>query len=156
MNKLAGMENRNSKAAKNDDAPVPEYLWDDALVPDGDPVKIKALTSIRSFALHWWWKHTTRDFLKWLNQDARIKNVEFQHNKEAGADCIRRCFHSSWWEWTAGSRPPFWRWPVFYRQTIRDGLPPCIKGSLPRYLVPQRSEKDEDLSCLITSKLKKR
>ncbi len=71
MNKLAGMENRNSKAAKNDDAPVPEYLWDDALVPDGDPVKIKALTSIQSFALHWWWKHTTRDFLKWLNQDAR-------------------------------------------------------------------------------------
>ncbi len=52
-----------------------------------------------------------------------------------------------------GSRPLFWRWPPEYLKAIRDGLPPWIKGALPRYWVPQRPEKDPSLRELITSKL---
>jgi len=58
---------RNTKATKNDDAEVPVYLWNEAIVVDGDPTKLLALDVIRHFALRWWKKHTTRDFLRWQN-----------------------------------------------------------------------------------------
>ena len=28
----------------------------------------------------------------------------------AGRDCLYRGLQSSWWEWSSGSRPFFWRW----------------------------------------------
>jgi hypothetical protein len=155
LDKVQDMEFRNAKAAKNDDAPVPEYLWDDAIVPCGTPSKLKALSVIRTFALRWWWRHTTKDLLRWLkiNDPLKGKDNEFLRNKRVGSDCIRRCCNSSWWEWTSGSRPLFWRWPPEYLKAIRDGLPPWIKGALPKYWVPQRPEKDPSLRELITSKL---
>ncbi len=148
--------NRNLKAAKNDDAPIPEFLWDNDIVPDNDERKITALTPIRTFALRWWWRHTTKDFLKWLNLNysKSCKSSEFERDLEAGRECIYRCCQASWWEWTGGSRPLFWRWPLEYQSIIRDGLPPWIKGPLPRYLVPQRGEKDMTTRSLITSKLR--
>jgi hypothetical protein len=109
------------------------------------------------FALRWWWRHTTKDFLKWLklNDSLQRDKYEYLRNLEAGCDCLRRCCNSSWWEWTIGSRPLFWRWPLEYQKTIRNGLPPWFKGTMPRYLVPQRPEKKEALHSLITSKLSK-
>jgi hypothetical protein len=157
LDKVQDRESRNAKATKNDDAPVPEYLWDDAIVPCGTPSKLKALPIIRTFALRWWWRHTTKDFLRWLKRNEMVsgKNNEFFRNKHVGRDCIRRCCQSSWWEWTVGSRPLFWRWPREYQKTIRDGITPWIKDALPRYMVPQRPEKDDALRELITSKLRK-
>ncbi len=148
---------RNAKAAKNDDAPVPEYLWDNAIVPDGDHQKIKALSVIRLFALRWWKRHVTRDIFKWfkLRPVSNAFDEEFSKDTAAGRDCITRCSNSSWWEWDMGSRPLFWRWPEEYRRVIRDGLPPWIKGPLPRYLVPQRAEKDPAIHRVIISKLAK-
>lgn len=148
---------RNAKAAKNDDAPIPEYLWDDAIVLDGDPTKISALTAIRTFALRWWKRHTTRDFIKWLSKIRHDpgQTEDLPRNLQAGCDCIRRCANSSWWDWDSGSRPLFWRWPSEYQKIIRDGLPPWIKGPMPRCLVPQRSERDPIVRKVITSKLSK-
>ncbi len=57
-----------TKATKNDDAEVLVYLWNESIVADGDPRKLLALDVIRHFALRWWKKNTTRDFLRWLNQ----------------------------------------------------------------------------------------
>jgi hypothetical protein len=148
---------RNTKATKNDDAMVPEYLWDEAIVKDGDPRKLIALTHLRTFALRWWKRHTTEEFLKWLtlrSQDKMLNPTELIKDKLAGLDCVQRCSNSSWWEWTAGSRPLFWRWPEDYRLTIRDGVTPWIKGPLPRYLVPQRFEKDLHTREAIIAKLK--
>jgi len=44
---------------------------------------------------------------------------------EAGSDAIVRAWKASWWEWEDGSRPFHWRWPKWYRETIRDGLQVC-------------------------------
>jgi hypothetical protein len=148
---------RNTKAAKNDDAEVPEYLWNEAIVSDGNVQKLFALTHLRTFALRWWKRHTTRDFLNWLS--SRHPNIhsnddEYQKDKSAGQDCIRRCAESTWWEWNAGSRPLFWRWPEDYRHIIRDGVPPWVKGPLPHYTVPQRPEKDQATRDAIILKLK--
>jgi hypothetical protein len=51
---------------ENDDAQVPVYLWDEAIVPDGDPLKLTSLNTIRTFALCWWKRHTTKEFLEWM------------------------------------------------------------------------------------------
>ncbi len=148
---------RNAKAAKNDDAPVPEYLWDLAIVPDGNIVKIKSPGAIRSFALRWWKKHVTKDFFRWFNlrHAGEMRDMEYVRDTAASRDCLSRCSNSSWWEWDNGSRPLFWHWPEEYRNIIRDGLPPWIKGPMPRYMVPQRPEKDPSIHKNIISKLRK-
>ena len=149
-------DSRNTKATKNDDAEVPVYLWNEAIVQDGDPKKLSALDVIRHFALRWWRKHTTRDFLIWMKQEHppnHMTSKEFVKNRKAGADCLARCANSSWWEWSLGSRPLFWRWPREYRATIRDGVKLWIKGPLPEYRVPQRGEKDTVTREAIKAKL---
>ncbi len=149
---------RNAKATKNDDAPVPEFLWDDAIVPEGEPTKISALNKTREFALRWWMKHTTRDFLFWFkatHPNLSRQDEEYRKDLVAGRECISRCCSSSWWEWTAGSRPLFWRWTGQYRSTARDGLPPWIKGPIPVCQAPQRVERDESIHKAIISKLTK-
>jgi hypothetical protein len=114
------------------------------------------LDVIRLFALRWWKKQTIRDFLKWLNHKyppAHRCSGECIKEKKAGADCLARYANSSWWEWTAGSRPLFWRWPEKYREIIRDGVKLWIKGPLPEYRVLQRGEKYTSTRNAIKGKL---
>jgi len=149
-------ESRNAISTKNDDAEIPVYLWNEAITKDKDPKKLAALDVIRQFALRWWKRQTTKDFLRWLNfkySPTQKYSNEFLKEKKAGADCLARCANSSWWEWTAGSRPLFWRWPEEYRETIRDGVKLWIKGPLPEYRVPQRGEKDASIRKAIKNKL---
>jgi hypothetical protein len=124
-------ESRNAKAAKNDDAETPYYLWDKEIVRDGDHTKLSAFTLLRSFALRWWKRHTTKEFVNWLNgtyHDRTDCGEDFMKDKNSRRDCIQRCANSSWWEWVVGSRPLFWRWPKEYRSTIRDGVKTWVKG----------------------------
>jgi hypothetical protein len=117
---------------------------------------LAALDVIRLFALRWWKKQTIRDFLKWLNHKyppAHRCSGEYIKEKKAGADCLARYANSSWWEWTAGSRPLFWRWPEKYREIIRDGVKLWIKGPLPEYRVLQRGEKYTSTRNAIKGKL---
>jgi hypothetical protein len=126
-------------------------------VPDGDTEKIQALMLIRLFALRWWWRHTLKDFLTWFRSKYPIdhRTREYLKDLNAGRECIKRCCDASWWDWSGGSRPLFWRWPQFYIPIIRDGLPPWIKGTMPRYRVPQRIERDPELNRVIKNKLQK-
>jgi hypothetical protein len=79
------------------------------------------------------WIHSKHD---------RSKNTKvYKEDVIAVRDCILRCCNSSWWEWDAGSRPLFWRWPAEYRSVIRDGLS-SWKGPMTSYQVPQRAEKN--------------
>lgn len=147
---------RNSKAAKNDDAEIPTFLWDEAIVSDGNIQKLRALDTFRSFALRWWKRHTTCNFLTWLTltyPQPSHYSVEYSKDNAAGTDCLARCANSSWWEWSAGSRPFFWWWPAEYRATIRDGVKPWIKGPLPEYRIPQRGERDIAVRQAIRKKL---
>jgi hypothetical protein len=73
-------------AAKNDDAPILEYLWDDAIVKDADPVNLRALTFIQNFSLRWWKKHTTKDFIHWL----RTNRLNINDKKRIGRGTWRQ------------------------------------------------------------------
>mmetsp|Transcript_15422 Transcript_15422/g.21971 ORF Transcript_15422/g.21971 Transcript_15422/m.21971 type:complete len:400 (+) Transcript_15422:439-1638(+) len=62
---------------------------------------------------------------------------------EDAADAIRRSSNSSWWEWTEGSFPFFWRWPAWYQTHIREGCAPWLSGDIPKCRIPQQKDKDE-------------
>jgi len=179
-NFLDGQETvRTVIAARADDAEVPQYLWDRNISPNLEPRVIHALGFLREFALRWWKLHNLRDFLNWFCDTYRLgraggqlrqlrapewylklqrllkANPEALKDWIAGRDCINRCCHATWWEWTEGSRPHFWRWSTEYRLTIRDGLPPWFKMPLPRWLIPQRLEPNLALRKAMKEKLGK-
>jgi hypothetical protein len=56
---------RKKSAAKADDAEIPEYLWDQVLVPDQDPYHKRALTQFRTLG-RWWKRRTRKKFLMWF------------------------------------------------------------------------------------------
>jgi len=168
------------RATKSDDAEVPEYLWNEVLVPDREPDKVEKVAVLRSFALRWVKRKLLHCFLKWFSEQyphvrkwkaksARLEAAEWLRGLfsvigkvneavrdwTAGRDCIHRFAESTWWEWPAGSRPHFWRWPLEHRHAIRDGVTPWLSCPQPRWLVPQRNEKDPNLRAAMRKKLDK-
>jgi len=138
---------RNRSATKSDDALVPEYLWDRHIVSDVDPqrlLKLKALVVFRRFFLLLWQRRLTSEFYRWFRSahGSHLCSIAAKRDLHAGAECLSRCWGATWWEWVAGSRPFFWRWPLSYRTHIRDGIPLWTKGPLPTWRVAQRANPD--------------
>jgi len=74
---------------------------------------------------------------------------------EAGSGTICRASNSSSWEWDDGSCPFHWRWPSWYRERIRNGLPVHFKEKKPEGKVPQRDVKDPREKEKVVKKLDK-
>jgi hypothetical protein len=73
---------------------------------------------------------------------------------EVGRDCLVKAAGASWFEWSMGSTPFFWRWSEDSRALIRDGHPPWMKGPLPHSVKPQRSERNPAVQHMIHNKLR--
>jgi hypothetical protein len=158
---------RNAKATKSDDAAVPEFLWDRAISPSLDPAIVASLGVIRKTAHRWWNRRLEREFFSWFRSEYPLvciislvcnnphhrNSVRVQRDWDAGMDCLRRSRGSNWWEWSDGSRPYYWRWPIEYREIIRDGLPIWELDTLPTWLVPQRGEKVPYMHAAVRAKL---
>jgi hypothetical protein len=148
------LQDRNAKATKSDDAEIPEYLWNETIFPSGGAREIKALNLLRDRVLRWWRKNLMKEFIKWFHDEHLTKNSEeVQSDLLAGLECITRSCGSTFWEWTEGSRPFFWRWPLHYRKTIKEGHPLWVKETLPRWRIPQRRETNQALQENIKKKL---
>ncbi len=192
--KSKDLVDRMAKATKDDDADVPEYLWDDRLFRMLNMEKtsegLKSLRVLRAAVLCIWKRLVTRSYIRWCkaeynkgqhrvggdrvvryNRDRRryewtakgLKQYRSSRNQvraeerlsnEVARDALRRGSESSWWEWTEGSTPFFWRWPAWHMKLIRDGSPPLLKGRVPKYILPQRVEKDERIRAAVKEKLK--
>jgi hypothetical protein len=83
------------------------------------------------------------------------RSVEARRDWEAGRECISGYSNSRWWEWTEGSRPHFWRWPLEYQKPIRDGVPPWFRTKVPNWRVPQRVEREPVVWMAMRAKLEK-
>jgi hypothetical protein len=83
-----------------------------------------------------WWEHT-----------AAVRDLE------VGRDCLFRATHATWWGWSLGSTPFFWRWPPSCRELIRDGHPPWFTKEPPQFIQPQRRDPDPEVAKNITAKL---
>jgi hypothetical protein len=69
-----------------------------------------------------WWK----DWFKSMR-----KNVL------AGRDALERLANTSWWDWEDGLRPLHWKWPRWYMEVIRDGLPVWFRKAPQQWRRPQ-------------------
>jgi len=145
-------------------------------------LKWKRLTA-RSFQ-RWWssqhrsqyraaqrWSHAHSDIqwngstnrYEWANGSQGRSNFQTWYLKrykgckdfDAGRDCLYRVAHSSWWDWSAGSRPMFWRWPKDARRGIRDGMMVFFMGESPVYSKPQQRHTNPTTKPLVESKLQK-
>ena len=156
---IAGVEaKRNLKATKADDAPVPEYLWDHEIVTPDNPHYvniIRALTCFRRLVLRRWKWNLLHEFMAWFRKQhgTAARTPAASRDFFAGRDCIVRAWNSTWWAWTDGSRPFFWRWPSEYQTVIRDGHALWLRGALPQWRLKQRSELDHKIWAAIRIKL---
>jgi hypothetical protein len=72
---------------------------------------------------------------------------------EVGRDAILKATQATWWDWTGGSIPFFWRWPPYARLVVRDGHPPWFVAPPPRNVKPQRPEQDPDIWTMMEAKM---
>jgi hypothetical protein len=161
-----------SKAVKSDDAATPTHLWNDRVwrrphskVQLGKFKKRYAscpLDVIRSCLLHRWRRNVLRSLLMYLQTKFGVDwcarprddwSEDLLKDLESGAECIMRAMGADWWEWTAGSRLFFWRWPGNHQAAARDGYPLYVIEDLPRYKRPQPQEKHPEIRKKVAEKL---
>jgi hypothetical protein len=75
-------------------------------------------------------------------------------DREMGRDCLVRASQASWWSWSFGSTPFFWRWPESCRILIRDGHEPWFTRDPPRFLQPQQRDPNPETAQTIEEKLR--
>jgi hypothetical protein len=83
-------------------------------------------------------------YVDWWND--RFKSL--RKNVISGQDALGRLANTSWWDWEDGSRPLHWKWPRWYLEIIRDGLPIWFRSAPKQWRRPQppgktKTEHDE-------------
>lgn len=73
----------------------------------------------------------------------------------AAHDAITRASYSTWWDWSRGSRPFFWRWPSEAFLLARDGMEVYFINDPPSYTHPQPKNRDPVSKKLTETKLQK-
>jgi hypothetical protein len=102
-----------------------------------------------------WTAAKKRRYLRCWESQNGLPGSGKKRNSAAALDCITRAANSTWWEWTNGSRPFFWRWDPDYLATVRGGLRLWYKGSAPKHFVPQNDKPDPSKKEKIRQKLLK-
>jgi len=168
------------KAAKNDDADILVAHWDRralSLWEHNSSVmeRVSAfsnrfthdpLTAIRKGALNRWCHNVFRGLRRYMNKKYPSSWITRPHDKdaahewsldmEASRDCLQRAVGATWWDWEAGSRLFFWRWPKEAQRWARDGLPIYHHTHLlPRYRTCQPPEADPVVRVKVQEKIQK-
>lgn len=114
---------------------------------------------LRERLMNQWRRNVCKSFLVYLTQEHGsewIQQTERTGNTAdllAGHECLWCTAYASWWDWTVGSRPFYWRWLAAHRQAAQDGYPPFIQSELPRYNRPQPFERNADTRQKVKEKL---
>lgn len=156
------------KATKEDEAPVPVYLWDERILgPNPEERKLAALTGFREFGLRMFWKglrldcidHLRRKFgSAWASMDRKSpdgKKTKLGHELDAISNLMWHATETSWFEYTAGSRVYHFRFPIRYQKLARDGVPIYFETPGPDTLRPQPGFSDEGLRAKVKPKVEK-
>jgi hypothetical protein len=137
------VEDPNTKATKSDDAAVRMEIWNVRLqkglqhqLPEsfyGQPIE-----RIRRLLLTRWMRNVYMSFRKWGRTQIAQGQPITALDLEAVRECLSKCCDASWWHWDRGSRPMFWKWPIEYQETARDGVQPWIRGTIQPWMRKQR------------------
>ena len=96
-----------------------------------------------------------RRYLKATYSSIDKVDSELAKDLVAGRDAISRAAGSTFWDWSAGSYPFFWRWQSEIMSDMRDGTKLFRSGPWPRYLKAQKMPRDEAVSDRIKGKINK-
>jgi len=119
-----------AKAVKSDDAAVPIHIWDDAICRgEAGPTQKIALASLRELFLRVYRRRLLQDAVGTLNKmygptwrtRARQEREPRAH-REALQEIMRRAANNDWFEYPAGSRLHYFRFPSRYQRAARDGV----------------------------------
>ena len=120
-----------AKAVKSDDAAVPIHLWDERICL-GSPtsMEVDALDKIRGAVLRWYRRGLLSDCLDWMRKKHgagwlnKLANQAVRNERDHLAEVVWRAANNSWFEYPAGSRLHYLRFPSRYQTLARDGVPP--------------------------------
>lgn len=159
-----------AKSVRADNAQTPIHLWDSQVwVLAYNNVQLQhyharfakcPLDAFRGMLLACWRVNVRKDFLLYLSaeygdvwRNPKTRSERASKDVLAGCECLWRAGLADWWEWKAGSRPFFWRWPPEHRLAARDGYPPFPQSPLPNYKRPQPPERDPVMKQQVKDKL---
>lgn len=135
-------------------------FWKRKILREG--IALLAHSAIQRDSPARWVQMSPLGFYSWTMQGRVKYKREWQawmgrktEETRAVIDALKRALRSTWWEWKDGSAPFYWRWPTFYRRTIREGLKVYFIKDPPRNLKPQRHEKDQEVREKVRAKLAK-
>lgn len=135
-----------AKAVKSDDAAVPIHIWDNAICRgEAGTTQKNALASLREFLLRVYRRRLLQDAVGTLNKmyggippralpHKRIfvaeptwrtrarQEREPRAHREALQEIMRRAANNDWFEYPAGSRLHYFRFPSRYQRAARDGV----------------------------------
>jgi len=167
-------EEVRQKAAKDGDATVEFEFWNapflDKLLQMGRSqsfvhqlrvatVSVSGtplLEALRTFILQVWRRTVHPSFCRFMRIHHGVGWVKKSHpDVSAGRECLMRAAGATFWEWTAGSRLFFWRWPEESRVWARDGHPVYVSGALPQFRKVQPREPDPAVCAKVKEKLEK-
>ena len=110
-------------AVKADDAKVPVWLWNTAILTglvqfpnlnrnfteEQYDIIMRGLDALRGWLLKVWKKRVKTSFYCWFEARLFPKDTAI-YILEQGKLAINYACMSSWWEWQKGSRLFFWKW----------------------------------------------
>jgi len=114
------------------------------------------LETLRHLMLRMWRRRVLKSLLKYLTLTLGPgygRNPNARRDFEVGRDCLVKAAGATWFEWSMGSTPFFWRWGKDSQTLIRDGHPPWMRGPPPCSVKPQRTERDPRVRQMVHEKL---
>ena len=162
-------EKEYAKAVKADDAEVPVALWSQRIsAPGVDPErKERALGALRRLGFRWFMRSLRRDcfdFLRFTHGDDWFKgarSTELGAESALGRDVrivrtiLWHATHTNWFEYGAGSRLAFFRFPLKYSRIARDGVPINFETEGPTSMAAQPHISDPATRSRVKDKLRK-
>ncbi len=164
LESLTSLQSEHTRAVRSDDAATETLMWDLAVDPDYTPATHdKIYTFLRHCSRRIFASHAEESFTTYLEEtysasdlmDSNTANEELLKDREAGEDAILRVKRASFWEWTDGSTPFFWRWQPEVQKDMRDGSKIWKKGDLPSFRQKQSLPKDKSVLAKIREKIQK-
>ena len=166
-----------AKAVKSDDAAVPVHLWNDRIKERASFNSIWssprlagfkqqvfdwAISTIRNFMLRQYRRRLYLDCIKELRNRMgsnwfgrrRQGNDKLNVQLSAMRDILWRACENDWFEYPAGSRLLYWRWPKKYQKQARDGVPVYFLEEGPTDMKAQRIGSPEETAVLRKKLLK--
>lgn len=163
-----------TKAAKADDAAVPEYLWNDVIKEGAKPADDRcdacvnyAVSVLRDWGLKMFWKKLRTDCTtrlrknygrNWMSlprKDKKGRLTKLGVEIQALTNIMWHATEANWFEYKSGSALHYFRFPIFYQGIAKEGVRVFFEKDGPKSMRRQPPVADEKARAVLRSKVGK-